>query len=130
ESVAAAKYREEVVFPYEKFTIRYVVRCYNAPGKKREALASVRGTVLADLKDGTAKDADLNILISMFAHPPAGSSDWRFSQYLNCMANGDRTSHKSLPPILLNPYNTADVLTEEELREVTGESYKIYDAID
>ena len=44
--------------------------------------------------------------------------------------NRDRPSQKNLPPILLNPYNTADMLTEEELREVTGESYNVCGAID
>ena len=130
ETIAATTYREEVLFPFEKFTMRCVIRCYRAPGNKRESLASVHGTVLADLKDGAARDADLNILLSMFAHPPTVESDWRYGLYLNCMANRDRPSHKNLPPMLLNPYNTADMLTEQELREVTGESYNIYDAID
>jgi hypothetical protein len=130
DSLQRGSYREEIIFDVGTFVLRCVVRSYKATAGKHESVATVHGTVLKDLRESLAKDADLNILLSTFTRRSDDCLDWNYVMYLNCLANENSPRRASVPHVLRNPFVMAEMLTKEELTEIGSNTHAVYEEVD
>ncbi len=131
ESFFEGSCREELRFELADFRLRCVVRCHVAKAAKHEMLASVRGTVFADLLGPGSEKADLNVLYFVFAQPVTADGRFAYEMYMNCLPSPNPLAAGRLPAILTNPFVTAEMLSPEERAQVSGGKYRtVYDEFD
>jgi hypothetical protein len=126
ESRFVETHRDELFFDLSDFRLRCIIRSRVSLETKRATLASFRGTVLNELRGPGSGDADLSILFAIFTERDSTSGDWNYGLFLNCAPSEDPERAKRLPPILLNPFVTAEMLNDDEHRAVKG-STEIYE---
>lgn len=130
ESRVAGSSREEIFLDFPDFRIRCLIRCAKSLETKRASLASVRGSLYEDLGVEGEGAADLNILYWLFTEFDAADKEWRYGLYMNCAPSGRAVRANRLPPILLNPFLMAEMLTDEERsRLVADGSHLIYEEL-
>ncbi len=115
ESRFTDNHREELFFDLPDFRLRCVIHTRVSPESKHASLASVRGTVLNELRGSNSENADLSILFTIFTQRDTTTGDWNYGLFLNCAPSENAERVKRLPSILLNPFFMAEMLNDDEL---------------
>jgi hypothetical protein len=113
--------REELRFEFPNMVLRCVVRCRKSLGRKRDDVASIRGTVLDDLRGKGSEGADLNLLYWLFTKWD-NTDDAGYGLFMNCVPSLKAQEEQRLPSILLHPFVMLETLTEEERAVIGGAS--------